>query len=264
LHAGSDYNHTYFLASFKESQNYSGFQLTQKVTKMRRRNIMKKLFLLALSILVIGPAVYAQNDRRAEIFIGYSNLQAEGIVDADDPSEVFDADFFDRRLGLHGINASVAGFFNPFFGIKGDFSFNRNKDSASIIGGSNSRENRVIYFMAGPTFKFRKSSKVEPFVHALVGGAHTRFVVETVRDVAGTTQRNSFVTSSTDFAAGIGGGLDIRLGERFSLRAIQVDYLPIFLGGRSIDILGVTGAIVPLTLDGQRQDNIRISVGIVF
>jgi opacity protein-like surface antigen len=228
---------------------------------------MKKLFLLALSILVIGPAVYAQNGRRAEIFIGYSNLQAEGIVDAD-PSEVFDDDFFGRRLGVHGLNASVAGFFKPAFGIKGDFSFHRNKDSASIIGGSNSLDSRVFYFMAGPTFKFRNASKVEPFVHALAGAAHTRFDVETVRDVAGSPLRNSFDTSSTDFAAGIGGGLDIRLGDRFSLRAIQVDYAPVFLRDRSVDVPGVVlgGPVTtsPLTLEGQRQDNIRISVGIVF
>jgi opacity protein-like surface antigen len=225
---------------------------------------MKKLFLLALSLLVIGPAVYAQSDRRAEIFIGYSNLQAEGIVDAGDPGETFDDDFFDRRLGLHGLNASVAGFFNPAFGIKGDFSFHRNKDSASIIGGSNSLDSRVFYFMAGPTFKFRNASKFEPFVNALVGGAHTRFNLDTVRDVAGVTQRSRFDTSSTDFAAGIGGGLDIRLGERFSLRAIQVDYMPIFMRGRSVDILGIPGTTFPLTLEGQRQDNIRFSVGIVF
>jgi opacity protein-like surface antigen len=225
---------------------------------------MNKMFLLALSLLVIGPVIYAQSDRRAEIFIGYSNLQGEGIVDADDPSEVFDDDFFDRRLGLHGLNASIAGFFNPAFGIKGDFSFHRNVDRATIIGGSNSLENKVFYLMAGPTFKLRNASRVEPFVHALAGGAHTRFDVETVRTVAGGTLRSSFDTSSTDFAAGIGGGLDIRLGERFSLRAFQVDYMPVFLRDRSVDVLGSSGAIVPLTLEGQRQDNIRFSVGIVF
>jgi opacity protein-like surface antigen len=225
---------------------------------------MKKLFLLALSLLVSGSVAYAQSDRRAEVFIGYSNLQGEGLVDADDPTEVFDDDFFDRRLGLHGLNASIAGFFNPAFGIKGDFSFHLNEDNATIIGGSNSLRSRVFYFMAGPTFKIRNASRFEPFVHALVGGANTRFDVETVRDVPGGTLRSSFDTSSTDLAAGIGAGLDIRMGERFSLRAFQVDYMPVFLRDRSVDVLGSTGAIVPLTLEGQRQDNIRLSVGIVF
>jgi opacity protein-like surface antigen len=225
---------------------------------------MRKFFLIALSLLAIGPAVYAQSDRRAEIFIGYSNLQGEGIVDADNPSEVFDDDFFDRRLGLHGLNASIAGFFTPAFGMKADFSFHRNEDSASIVGGSNSIENRTFYFMAGPTFKLRNASKLEPFIHALAGGAHTRFDVETIRGVPGGTVRSGFETSSTDFAAAIGGGLDIRVGERFSIRAFQVDYTPVFLRDRSIDLLGSSGAIVPTTLEGQRQDNIRISVGVVF
>jgi opacity protein-like surface antigen len=225
---------------------------------------MKNLVLMLLSILVIGPAVYAQSDRRAEVFIGYSNLQGEGIVDPDDPTEVLDDDFFDRRLGLHGVNASVAGFFNSAFGIKGDFSFHRNEDNADIIGGSNSIRNRVFYFMAGPTLKLRNASRFEPFIHALAGGAHTRFDVETVRTIPGGTLRSTFDTSSTDFAAAIGGGLDIRVGERFSFRAFQVDYSPVFLRDRSVDVLGSSGAIVPFTLEGQRQDNIRISVGVVF
>jgi hypothetical protein len=225
---------------------------------------MKNLVLMILSILIIGPAAYAQSDRRAEIFIGYSNLQSEGVVDTDDPSEVFDDDFFDRRLGLHGVNASVAGFFTSTFGIKGDFSFHRNQDDADIIGGRNEIENRVFYFMAGPTFKLRNVSKVEPFVHALAGGAHTWFGVDMIRSIPGGSMRSSFDTSSTDFAASVGGGLDIRVGERFSIRAIQVDYSPVFLRDRSVDVLGGAGAIVPFTLEGQRQDNIRISAGIVF
>jgi opacity protein-like surface antigen len=228
------------------------------------RYYMKKLILIALSLLVIGPAVYAQSDRRAELFIGYSNLQGEGIVDADNPSEVFDDDFFDRRLGLHGLNASIAGFFNPAFGLKADFSYNRNEDTESLLGGSNSIENSVFYFMVGPTFKFRNASRFEPFVHALAGGAHTRYEVDTITAIPGGTLESSFDTSSTDFAAGIGFGLDVRLGERFSLRAFQVDYAPVFLRDRSVDVLGSSGAIVPLTLEGQRQDNIRVSVGVVF
>jgi Outer membrane protein beta-barrel domain len=225
---------------------------------------MMKSILIAISILVIAPSIYAQDYKPAELFIGYSNVQGEGIVDRDDPSEVFDDDFFDRRLGMHGINTSIAGYFNSFLGIKGDFSFNRNEDRASIIGGRNTIRNRIFYFMGGPTFRIRNGSRVGAFAHVLAGGANTRFDVETVRAIPGGTVSSSFDTSSTDFAAGIGGGIDIRVGEHYRFRAIQVDYLPVYLRDRSVDVLGSSGAIVPITLEGQRQDNIRFSVGFVF
>ncbi len=225
---------------------------------------MQKLLLIAVCLLVTAPSVLAQSDRRVDFFAGYSNLQAEGIPDPDDPADVFDEDFFDRRRGLHGFNAALTGYFNSVFGFKGDFSFHRNRDSTTLLGRRDSVENRILYFMGGPTVKFRNSGNVEPFVHALVGGAHSRFRIETVRDVVGGTVRNTFDVGNTDFAVAVGGGVDIRMGERVSLRAIQFDYAPIFLGDRTINVLSAAGALVPVTLEGQRQDNIRISLGIVF
>ncbi|HEX4946828.1 MAG TPA: outer membrane beta-barrel protein [Blastocatellia bacterium] len=225
---------------------------------------MKNLFLIFGCLLILMPAAFAQSEPRANFFIGYSNLQAEGVTNPTNPNQPFNNDFFDRRRGLHGINAAVGGYFNSVVGIKGDFSFHRNEDSRAVTGGRDSVETQVYYFMAGPVMKFRNASRVEPFVHALAGGAHTRFEVETQRTVGTGTTRSTFDTGSTDFAAAIGGGVDIRLGDRFSLRAFQIDYAPVFLRDRSVSVLGGSGAIVPATLEGQRQDNIRISVGVVF
>lgn len=223
---------------------------------------MKSLLLIAVCLIVMAPASFAQG--RAEFFVGYSNLQAEGVPNPDNPGQIFDDDFFDRRRGAHGINGSITGYLNSVFGIKGDFSFHRNEDGTDFLGGRDSMENRTIYFMGGPKIKFRNSSRIEPFMHALAGGANSRFKVQSSRDITGGTVRDLFEVSSTDFAIGVGGGLDLRMGERFSIRAIQVDYAPVFLRDRTVNILGGAGALVPFTLEGQRQDNIRFSVGIVF
>lgn len=226
---------------------------------------MQKLFLVVACLLATAPAILAQtNNRSGEFFVGYSNLQAEGVPNQNDPGNTFNNDFFDRRKGLHGINASGTGFFGSALGLKGDFSFHRNDDTTDLNGGRDSIKTDVYYFMGGPVLKFRNPSRIEPFIHALAGGAHTRYDVESSRDITGGTTRTSFEASSTDFAAAIGGGLDVRLNDRFSIRAIQVDYAPVFLRDRSINVLGGAGAIQPFTLEGQRQDNIRISVGIVF
>ncbi|MFN7945336.1 MAG: outer membrane beta-barrel protein [Blastocatellia bacterium] len=229
---------------------------------------MNKLLLMTVCLMLMTTAALAQSssgsDKRAEVFIGYSNLQAEGVPDRNDPSNVFNSNFFDRRKGLHGVDGSLSWFFNSGVGLKGDVSFHRNEDSTAVTNGRDSVEHRVTYFMGGPVLKLRNSSRIEPFVHALFGGANTHFNVESVRNVTNGTVTSSFDTSTTDFAMGLGGGVNVRLGDKFSLRLVQVDWAPVFLRDRSINVLGSAGAIQPVTLEGQRQDNIRLSVGIIF
>jgi len=224
---------------------------------------MRKLLLVFASLLFAAPAVLAQDERRGEIFVGYSNLQAEGITDRDDPTSPFDNDFFGRRKGLHGLQVSGAGFLSSVFGIKGDVSWHRNRDTRTLAGVQNRFDTDVVYFMGGPALRVGRGP-IQPFVHAMAGGAHTRFDVEARRAIAGGSITSNFDVGSTSFAAAIGGGVDIKVGDRLRLRAIQVDYAPIFLRDRSISVLGGAGAILPFTLEGQRQDNIRFSVGIVF
>lgn len=224
---------------------------------------MQKLYLIVAGLLIIAPLSFAQ-DQRTEFFIGYSNLQGEGIPGTNDPNDVFGIDFFERRATLHGVNAEITGFPFKRFGITGDFSFHRKEDSADLSNGTDSIKTDTYYFMAGPSVKFRNSGRVEPFIRAMAGGSHTRFDVSIRRTSGANTVSSSFETSSTDFAAAIGGGLDVRLGDKFSLRVFQVDYMPIFLRDRSVRVLGGAGAIQPVTLEGQRQDNVRFSVGLVF
>ncbi|MEW6131184.1 MAG: outer membrane beta-barrel protein [Acidobacteriota bacterium] len=226
---------------------------------------MRKLVLATVCLIILSTGVFAQSGKRADFFIGYSNLQAEGIPDRNDPGNIFDDDFFGRRVGLHGVNASFTGYFNDYFGITGDFSFHRKKDTEVFGPNDEDRiDTRVVYFMAGPKLKYRNPSRFEPYVHALFGGAHTRFEVESQFPIAGGSFTESFDTGATDFAMAIGGGVDVRLSDNFSLRLIQIDYAPVFLKDRSVQRLGQAGAIVPFTLESQRQDNVRISVGLVF
>jgi hypothetical protein len=50
---------------------------------------------------------------------------------------------------------------------------------------------------------------------------------------------------ATSFAMALGGGLDLRVSKRIDVRLVQFDYTPTFFGPG-------------------RQDNFRISAGIVF
>ena len=52
-----------------------------------------------------------------------------------------------------------------------------------------------------------------------------------------------------------GGGLDVRVSDHIALRVFQIDYNPVFVRSRAVN---------GIDINGQRLDNIRFSVGIVF
>jgi opacity protein-like surface antigen len=145
----------------------------------------------------------------------------------------------------------MGAYFTPRFGLTGDFSYHqRNRNFENInVGGSNtgtgSLKTRVLQFMGSPTVRFPNTTRSTPFLHALFGMANTRFEAESRTVLSTGTLTNNFNTSSTDFVMALGGGLDVRVNERLAIRAIQLDYNPIFLRDRSINALSSAGVIQP-------------------
>jgi hypothetical protein len=82
-------------------------------------------------------------------------------------------------------------------------------------------------FLVGPQISW--PARVSPFAHVLFGGAHV----------------DSGPFSNTSFAMAIGAGIDARLAGPIYWRMIQGDYIPTFFGN-------------------SRQDNARLSTGIVI
>lgn len=217
---------------------------------------MNKKILCVFLFLASASAVFAQG-KRAEVFVGYSNLQADRSYDDLGNLNSF-ADSF-KRNGLHGVEGSVTGFPVSWLGLTGDVSYHRKENMTSGAGIASQYKREVFYFMAGPTLKIRNPSRVEPFARALFGGAHVRenYTLTTTTPTGSTAV--TIDPSTTKFAMGLGGGLDVRLGDKFSLRLIQVDYTPIFTGDRVFNVNNNT-----IRLDKNRIDNVRVSVGLVF
>jgi opacity protein-like surface antigen len=231
---------------------------TIEVCKMPQRSVL----VIGL-IVLLAASLFAQSEDKPRFFIGYSNFQAEGLPDKNDPNNLLSPAFIDRRTTLHGVNGEVT-FPIRNFGITGDFSFNRHDQSADLVNGSQSMKTDIMYFVAGPSFHFRNSTRVEPFVRGMAGGARTNFEIASRRDFTSGTLRNEFDVGSTDLAAMVGGGLDVRVNDKLKVRVFQMDYAPIFLGDRAIRVLGNAGAIQALELEGQRQDHFRFSFGVTF
>jgi opacity protein-like surface antigen len=217
---------------------------------------MTKIIWICIIMMMALASGFAQ-ERRAEVFVGYSNLQADRSFDNLGNLNNFRDSF--KRNGMHGIEGSVTGFPVSWLGITGDFSYHRKEDSTSISGGSSQYKREAFYFMAGPTLKIRNPSRVEPFVHGLIGGAHLRENYTLTTTTATGNAQAVISPSTTKLALGLGGGLDVRLGDKFSLRLIQVDYTPIFTGDRVFTVNNNA-----IRLNSSRNDNLRISVGVVF
>ncbi|HYY41264.1 MAG TPA: hypothetical protein VE775_00950, partial [Pyrinomonadaceae bacterium] len=141
---------------------------------------MRKAFCLFLFTAICAATSFAQttDDRRPEFFVGYSNLQAEGIPSQEtNQNNSFDDRVFGERTGLHGINAEATGYLSPRFGLTGDFSFNqksRNFNGAAA-GTTGDVDTRVFEFMGGPQVRFPNQTRVTPFIRSLFGVANTRF-----------------------------------------------------------------------------------------
>ncbi|MFB3921702.1 MAG: outer membrane beta-barrel protein [Terriglobia bacterium] len=137
-------------------------------------------------------------------------------------------------LNLYGWNGAVTENLNSWFGGTADFSGWYGRETQLDAGGNPVKVNVSAHtFMFGPHFAYRKSGGFTPFAHVLLGG------VRASQGYIGISQ------DATKFAAAFGGGIDIKLSQHVAVRVIQAEYwvTPFF---------------------GLRQDNIRVTAGVVF
>jgi hypothetical protein len=219
------------------------------------------LFMLLLSAI----SGFAQNERRPQMFVGYSILRAEGMPDRND-SNFFSSSFTTHRGTLQGINGEVMVYplESSLIGVTGNISFNREGREAEVASVSNEETTDVWYFMGGPSYVFPDQGRLVPLVRVLAGIAHTGYEAGIERSAANGTLKSTFNVGSTDFAMAFGAGLEVKLNDRFRVRIIQVDYAPIFMGDRSVAFLNPAGALQPRVIEGKRQDNFRFSFGVSF
>jgi opacity protein-like surface antigen len=181
---------------------------------------MRKLLLL--SVLVLGlamPAAAQWGEAPAgEVFVGYSYLRLN-------PGENID------KINQHGWTGDLAINANRWLGVAANFSgHHRNVDLPSD-NGLISTDTNVHTYLFGPRLSARGGAG-EVFVHALFGGARL----------------GGDIPSENAFAMALGGGFDIKAGQHFAIRAVQVDYVLTRFD----------------SLAGSSQNHVRVSTGVVF
>jgi hypothetical protein len=176
------------------------------------------VFLLAVSIFCafVCPAASAQTKSRLpaiDVFGGYSYLRFESTTLG-----------FANQSQLNGANISIA-LPDLYQGL----------GVAVDVSGHYSREMEEFNFMIGPQYTYQWKG-MRLYGHGLFGKARDR-----LRQPGTTQLEPSFLS----YAVAFGGGVDFPLKGRFSVRAVQADYL--------------------LTSEfNTKQNNIRLSTGLVY
>lgn len=135
-------------------------------------------------------------------------------------------------FNLNGGSGSLAYNFTDRFSAVGEFGGYR---FTSLPAGLSST---MYTYLFGPRISLRKSSRVNPFAQALLGGGRINASASGVN------------AGENAFAMAIGGGADLGLSSHFAVRLIEADYL-------LTRFANVNGA-------SSTQNDARISAGVVF
>jgi hypothetical protein len=165
---------------------------------------------------------------QAEIFGGYSYMRSNTALSG-------------TPLNLNGVSSSVAIYVKNWLGLVGDLGF-YHQGNVAASGYSLT----VSSYQFGPRLRLKNPTHLTPFAQFLVGAGHAGGTLYTRSLGVGVPPlgaNNAFLFTG-------GGGVDWKLSPGIGIRLAQVDYLHSqFLNGSG---------------NGNRQDNLRLSAGIVF
>jgi opacity protein-like surface antigen len=254
--------------------------------------------LLLISFLISSSSICSgqqrQDTRKIEVFAGFSTQKIEtekfeefALYAGLTPAQIqtnFNASTVQLAQGfedsyraaprLNGINASVTYYLRGGLGLTGDFAYHTKT-------GSHSTPNNPIFFedftcsrrrsftvLGGPQLKFRRQSRLQPFVHLLAGFVkqdnRTGQFVNSSGGSAPSIETRRLQDDFIAFTAGGGGGVDLNVAQHWAIRLLQVDYLASFPGSRGAALTANATSLGQTNFDSFRRDGFRVSVGVVF
>jgi hypothetical protein len=187
-----------------------------------------------------------------EIYGGYSFLLFDGFA----TNNVDINDVLNQRIHFHGVDLSGTFNFSRYVGAQFDFSLHKRSEDLAEFGLVGDAEANIQNYLFGVQVKnnSKEGGWFRPFGHFLAGVSRQKleFNSSLLIPVIGD---NAFSFSRNSFALDMGGGIDFRITDVFSIRAIKLDYLPVFVN--SFETQGVV-------FDSRTQRNIRAGAGLAF
>jgi opacity protein-like surface antigen len=184
--------------------------------------------------------------KKGEVFVGYSVSDSRLRLYNRD-SRLQTVSRLDRTFSLRdkfkrGFTVSGVYNFSRFAGIKADFSYHSNNRTGKIGTRNFAVKERLTNYLVGVQVKDNANggTRFRPFAHALIGFSRSSTKLQDCSGF-GTPCPTSLNQTRYGLTYGGGAGLDIKVSEKVTVRAIQVDYLR-----------------------GKVADGLRFSTGIVF
>jgi opacity protein-like surface antigen len=231
--------------------------------------LAKHLLLLGGCFLIFAPAALGQSGdyKKFEFFGGYSAMQFDTLAGDTDIAAINDV--LGGRNTLRGFEVAATYNFHKYVGATFDYSLHFREDNFSRPAASGTVDSTLHNVLGGLQFKNNKNDgpRLKPFAHALFGFAHQKIDVDSPQ-LPALFGISDFHVNETSFAMAFGGGVDIRINEKFDVRAGQVDWNIINRGDQQLGIVLVPTPHqtvgTPFVIPGHRQDNLRLSVGIII
>ena len=206
--------------------------------------------------MICTTVTLAQNTdyKKWEFFGGYSALHFDNL--GGDTNSAAVNDVLGEKQTLRGFELAITRNFHKYVGAKFDYSLHLREDNFTRTLASGTVDTTVQNFLGGIQVKnnMEDGPRFKPFGHALFGVANQKVDVDSPQ-LPALFGVNDFHVNETSFSMAFGGGIDIKLNNRLDVRAAQVDWNIIKRGDQQ------TG---PIVIPGTRQDNLRLSVGIVI
>jgi opacity protein-like surface antigen len=239
------------------------------------KSLVTRLFfcmalVMTLAVFALAQSTSTDEYPKVEVFAGVSAIGAQnaltnkdiktfdGITPAQFKALVgFELLDNERYIPGYGFEANVTRYFSKHVGLSGDFSGYYRRANARIATSLFKADHSIYYLMGGPKLKLLNEHRANVFFHALAGGAHTSVSYRENTNTNPVTARDS----STRFAFALGGGIDLRISKRVSVRVFQMDYIPML--GKDRRVTASDGTVVDINGRAQ-QGNFRFSAGIVF
>lgn len=165
------------------------------------------LFLsFSLFLMIMSITVHGQETPKVELFGGYSYLRADDVSSG---------------ANMNGWNLSLTGNANSWFGVALDFS-GHYRNINDLPFGTAVVNTHIL--AVGPQFAVRSSDRMTPFAHIMFGVGRSGFRSQTIS--------GSFEGVHYSVLGVMGGGVDLKIGNRLGYRLIQGDYILTHFAGR--------------------------------
>jgi outer membrane protein OmpA-like peptidoglycan-associated protein len=215
---------------------------------------MKNMFFVLGAILVFGFTALAQEVPKAELFLGYEYVYFNPAHEASG----------NQNFHMNGGGGAVNFNINKVLGIKAEFT-GAGAGDMKVCDSTGLKclttSGNFFTYLFGPQLTIRKSSKLQPFVHVLFGGAYSNVYGNIAQKGTVSTGPTTADFGKHAFALAAGGGLDLKVSKSVAIRLGQFDYFMTRFSGRWIDTSG-TGSAGGLEISN--QSNFRYLGGVNF